>query len=83
MNDSTHSFWVVSPKLIFRTEFVTHEQVTLQYQYYGYGSWYNTNVDNVLGPWPGMPYPYGQLGALWNPIQPDKHTFTIAASMWW
>ena len=83
MNDSTHSFWVVSPKLIFRTEFVTHEQVTVQYQYYGYGSWYNKNTDSTLGPWPGMPYPYGQLGALWNPIQPDKHTFTIAASMWW
>jgi hypothetical protein len=76
MDDSTHSFWVITPKLIFRTEFVTHEQVTVQYQYYGYGSWY----DN---PTTTLPYPYGQAGNLWVPLKPDKHTFTIAASMWW
>jgi hypothetical protein len=34
-------------------------------------------------PWPGLPYPYGQAGNLWVPTQPDKHTVTIAASMWW
>ena len=83
MGDRTHDFWVVSPRLIFHTAFVTREQVMIQYQYYGYGSWYFKNTDSTLGPWPGMPYPYGQPGALWNPIQPDKHTFTIAASMWW
>ena len=77
MSDNTHSFWVWSPRLIFRTEFVTHEQVTIQYQYYSYGSWYTSN------PVGSLPYPYGQAGNLWVPLQPDRHTFTIAASMWW
>jgi hypothetical protein len=77
MDDSTHSFWVLSPRLIFRTEFVTHEQIMLQYQYYSYGSWYNDY------PVASLPYPYGQAGNLWTPLKPDKHTFTIAASMWW
>ena len=86
MDNNTHNFWVLSPRLIFRTEFVTHEMVTVQYQYYGYGDWYNhaTNgVGSPAMPWPGLPYPYGQAGNLWNPLKPDKHTVTIAASMWW
>ena len=77
MDDRTHDFWVLSPRLIFRTEFVTREQVMIQYQYYWYGSWYANN------PTASLPFPYGQSGNLWVPVQPDKHTFTIAASMWW
>jgi hypothetical protein len=76
MDDSTHSFMVFSPRLIFRTEFVTHEQIQVQYQYYSYGSWYDNPVTT-------LPYPYGQLGNLWVPLKPDKHTVSIAASMWW
>jgi hypothetical protein len=89
MDNNTHSFMVLSPRLIFHTEFVTHEQVTVQYQYYDYGSWYNAATNGIPGgtltgmQWPGLPYPYGQAGNLWNPIRPDKHTVTIAASMWW
>jgi hypothetical protein len=77
MDDSTHSFMVFSPRLIFRTEFVTHEQIQVQYQYYKYGDWYENS------PTASLPYPYGQVGNLWVPLKPDKHTFTIAASMWW
>ena len=77
LDDATHSFWVVSPRLVFHTEFVTREQVVIQYQYYSYGSWY---TKDPLG---SLPYPYGQTGNLWIPTQPDRHTFTIAASMWW
>jgi hypothetical protein len=77
MDDSTHSFMVFSPRLVFRTAFVTHEQIMLQYQYYTYGDWYNNN------PSISLPYPYGQVGYLWSPQRPDKHTVTIAASMWW
>jgi hypothetical protein len=36
--DSEESFSVVSPKLIFRTKFVTHEEITAQYSKYWYGS---------------------------------------------
>jgi len=56
MDDSTHSFMVFSPRLVFRTAFVTHEQIMLQYQYYTYGDWYNNN------PSISLPYPYGQVG---------------------
>jgi hypothetical protein len=70
--------------VIFHTAFVTREQVTIQYQYYSYGSWYfNSPTSPTNGPTASLPFPYGQSGNLWVPAQPDKHTFTIAASMWW
>jgi hypothetical protein len=77
LDDSTHNFWVLSPRLILHTAFVTREQVMIQYQYYSYGSWYTNSPTNSL------PFPYGQTGNLWTPLQPDKHTFTVSASMWW
>jgi hypothetical protein len=77
LDDSTHSFWVLSPRLILHTAFVTREQVMIQYQYYSYGSWYTNN------PTDSLPFPYGQSGNLWVPLQPDRHTLTISASMWW
>jgi hypothetical protein len=92
MSNDTHTFNVFSPRIILRTEFVTHEMITFQYQYYNYGSWYNKQFNGESGsggkmpdgmPFPGLPYPYGQAGNLYNPGQIDKHTFTIAASMWW
>ena len=91
LDNSTHTFNVISPRLVLRTEFVTHEMIIFQYQYYVYGSWYNKENNGMAASdgsspgmaWPGLPYPYGQAGNLWNPGKPDKHTFTIAASMWW
>jgi hypothetical protein len=79
MDDSTRTFNVISPRLIFRTAFVTHEQIQIQYQYYMYGDWYTKPYNTFQS----LPYPYGQIGNLWSPLLPDKHTFTIAASMWW
>ena len=35
---ASDSFWVVSPKLLFRTKFITHEEITAQYSHYGYKS---------------------------------------------
>ena len=37
LSDDRYSFSVVSPKLIFRTAFLTHEQVVLGYSHYFYG----------------------------------------------
>ena len=79
LDNSTHNFWVVSPKLVFRTQFVTHEQIILQYQYYSYGSWYNNTANNMNS----LPFPYGGGGPQFYPAHPDSHTVTIAASMWW
>jgi hypothetical protein len=84
MSDNTQSFYVWSPKLIFRSEFVTHEQIVLQYSYYKYGSSY-TNGSKTDGI---MPWPYGQYGTLAInsgalAISPDHHVLTLYASMWW
>jgi hypothetical protein len=45
MDDSTYSFSVLSPKVILRSEFVTHEQVVIQYSRY-------FNGDAVAPAWP-------------------------------
>lgn len=45
MDDNTRSFHVISPKIILRSEFVSHEQIVLSYSRYIYGS----NVEPV---WP-------------------------------
>jgi hypothetical protein len=37
-NSTEQSFYVFSPRLIFRSEFVTHEAIVLQYSYYKYGA---------------------------------------------
>ncbi len=47
MDDNTLSFQALSPKLIFRSEFVTHEQIIIQYTRYFYG-------DNVAPAWPNI-----------------------------
>ncbi len=78
MDNSAHTFWVISPRLIFHTAFVTHEQIIIQYQYYDYGSWYSgpTTVGQrhtrAAMAWPGLPYPYGQAGNLWVLCSPTS-----------
>ncbi|MDP9149503.1 MAG: hypothetical protein M3O36_06130, partial [Myxococcota bacterium] len=61
--DKEQSFWVVSPKLIFKTKFVTHEEITAQYSHYSYGK-------TVLAQPPNQGYPpdentLGIKGTLW------------------
>jgi hypothetical protein len=45
LDNNTVSFHVLSPKLILRSEFVTHEQIIIQYSHY-------LNADNVTPAWP-------------------------------
>ena len=90
MSDSTNSFYVISPKLIFRSEFVTHEMIVLQASYYHYGSAYTDPAggDKLEGI---MPWPYGRYGTLnlnnlgqnGTAAPPDKYVINLAASMWW
>jgi len=91
MDNSQQSFYVISPRLVFRSEFVTHEAVVLQYSYYKYGSAYTdpSMSAGVPNGDPGvMPWPYGQYGT-WSigsaglNTQPDKHVITLYANMWW
>ncbi len=82
MGDSTQSFYALSPRLVFRSEFVTHEMVTLQYSRYFYGSAYKdpSRVDDV------MPWPFGANGTYDIRVlggHPDENVVTLSASMWW
>ena len=69
MDDNTKSFNQLSPRIMFRTDFLAREEITLQYSRYFYGD----NVD------PGYPWDCdtGGCGA------PDPNVFTIMATMWW
>jgi hypothetical protein len=70
MDDSTQSFAVLSPRMIFRTAFVTHEQVLVQYSRY----FYNSNAAHASYPYSVQPGAAG-LGA-------DNNAFQIAAIIW-
>ena len=82
MSDSAQSFYSLSPRFIFRSEFVTHEMITLQYSRYIYGGGYTdpTRVDEL------MPWPYGANGNYSIRVlggHPDENVVTLSASMWW
>jgi hypothetical protein len=70
MDDNTQSFAVLSPRLILRTAFVTHEQVLFQYSRY----FYNSNAGHSMYPYSVQPGAAG-LGA-------DANAFQIAAIIW-
>jgi hypothetical protein len=73
--DSQQTFTVISPKIIFRSRFLAHEEITAQYTHYFYGS------DVVPQP------PYGTApttaGAPFTGYPPDKNVAGIKATMWW
>jgi hypothetical protein len=82
MSDSTESFYILSPRFVFRSEFVTHEMITLQYSRYIYGKAYtdSSRVEAV------MPWPYGANGTYnikYLGSHPDENVINLSASMWW
>jgi hypothetical protein len=82
--DGDKNFSVISPRLVFRSEFVTHESVVLQYSYYQYGSAYTDPARSASV----MPDPFGKDGKLnisstGLNMQPDKHVVMLHANMWW
>jgi hypothetical protein len=84
MDNSHQSFFVFSPRLIFRSEFVTHEAVVLQYAYYKYGSEYtDPSTSTALMPWPYGAFGTLNIGSGGLNTQPDKHVITLYANMWW
>jgi hypothetical protein len=65
-------FTAVGPKLIFKSKFITHEEITINYTHYNY--W-----QNVL---PLSPYAGGGGGTF--PVYfPDQNWAGIKATMWW
>jgi hypothetical protein len=69
VQDSSQSFTIVSPRLIFRSRWNSHDQVVLQYSRFMYGS-------NVLVR-SGAPPAYDPT------IRPDQDVVSLSASMWW
>lgn len=68
-SNASKTFAVVSPRVIFRSDFNSQDQVTLQYSRWVYGS----GVAARSG------YP-----AVEDPsLVPDENVFSLAASMWW
>jgi hypothetical protein len=69
-DDTTQNFSVISPRLIFRSAFVTHEQIMLQYSRYFYAS----NAAQSQ-------YPFNsQIGG--TNLGADKNALTLAAIIW-
>lgn len=72
LDNSRKSFTVLSPRIVLRTNYVTHEQVIIQYQRYLY------NDETAL------PFPFEGPGATFPAMgYRDKGVLTISATMWW
>ena len=71
MDRSSDNFSVFSPRLIFRTAFVTHEQILVQYSRYWYG-------DTAAS---GM-FPYNTQAGAGQLQGADKNAFQVAAIIW-
>ncbi|HEU5072836.1 MAG TPA: hypothetical protein VFU02_01655 [Polyangiaceae bacterium] len=69
LDDDTKTFAVVSPRIIFRTDYDSQDQVTLQYSRWLYGSGVNVRA--------GYPEEEGES------IRPDEHTLSLNVNMWW
>ncbi len=77
LNNNTKSFHVASGMLIFRTDFISNEQIVLQYSHYIHG-------DNVIASWPYDDEPYGTATYDGAPgLRPDDGVLKISAIMWW
>jgi len=76
-SDSNSNFSVFSPRVILRSNFVTHEQILIQYSRYFYGA--NAAVSQF--PYNGgmSVYPYNAAG---QAVGADKNAFTMAAIIW-
>jgi hypothetical protein len=69
VDDSSATFSVISPALIFRTGWQAHDQVALQYSHWFDGA--NTNVQAGYPPVED------------HSIRPDKDMVSLSASFWW
>ena len=73
--DKEQSFWVLSPKIILKTKWQTHEEVTIWYSHYNYGA-------NVL-PQPPNGTPNPQAVGVTGPFPADENMVGIKGTIWW
>lgn len=71
LDNAQRSFVIFTPRIVFRTKFVTHEQVILQYSHYSYK------------PEVQLPFPFNPTAPFDAMNTRDKGVFTLSASMWW
>lgn len=69
LDDDTQTFAVISPRILFRTDCNSQDQVTLQYSRWMYGSGVNVRAG----------YPEREDPS----IRPDEHTLSLNVNMWW
>jgi hypothetical protein len=69
MTNGSKSFGILSPKLIFRSDWKTRESLTIQYARYLLGDEVVVKGDNRL-----LNIPSGK---------PDRHLVSVFATMWW
>jgi hypothetical protein len=73
--DSNQRFWVISPKILFHTNWVTHEEITLWYSHYSYGSAVLPQPPNgVVNP---------NMGGVAGPFPPDENVIGLKGTIWW
>jgi hypothetical protein len=68
-SDATQTHAILSPRLIFKSDWASNDQVMLQYSRFFYGS----NSAPVVG------YPPAKDPT----VVPDNDVFTLSASIWW
>lgn len=79
--DAHESFGVLSPKVMFRSSYLSHEEVTAQYTHYFDGADVTAQPPN--GPLPYAGGPGCQATYSWSCSVPDKNVFGVKATMWW
>jgi hypothetical protein len=75
--DSHESFGVISPKIMFRSKYLSHEEITMQYSHYFFGS------DVLPQPPNGPAASFANGTSQWPVYAPDPNVFGIKATMWW
>jgi len=68
MGDSSKSFFVASPRLVFRSDWTSRESLTLQYSGYVTGKHVTAQGDGRL---------------MIKDAPPDKHFLTVYGTLWW
>jgi hypothetical protein len=69
MSDSTQAFSIFSSRLLFHTNWLARDEITLQYSYFSDGA--HVYVRNGFPP------------VVDPSTTPDAHVFTLAGTVWW
>jgi len=72
---ANQTFTVVSPKIVFHTKWVTHEEITIWYSHYAYQS-------SVL-PQPPNGVVNPNAGGVPGPFPPDANVVGLKGTFWW